>query len=86
MAIGALIEARAMGIDVPGALSITGFDDLPIAEFTAPPLTTMRVDNVAIGQAAADYLLSRLSQQPITPQDAFEAQLIVRGSTGPAET
>jgi len=86
LAIGALIEARAMGIDVPGALSITGFDDLPIAEFTVPPLTTMRVDNVAIGQAAADYLLTRLSQQPITPQDAFEAELIVRGSTGPART
>ncbi|MBS1166642.1 MAG: cytR1 [Proteobacteria bacterium] len=83
LAIGALIEARAMGIDVPGTLSVTGFDDLPIAEFTAPPLTTMRVDNAAIGKAAAGYLLTQLKRQAATPQPPFEAQLIVRGSTGP---
>ena len=40
IAIGALHAAHAMGVNVPGQVSIVGFDDIPMAQFTAPPLTT----------------------------------------------
>ena len=82
LAFGALIEARAMGIDVPGRLSITGFDDVPMAHFTEPPLTTMAVDNAAIGRASADYLLARLNGQAVVSPGPMATALIRRGSTG----
>ncbi|MCM2474583.1 substrate-binding domain-containing protein [Rhizobium sp. CG5] len=81
LAIGALIEARALGIKVPDELSITGFDDVAMAEQIDPPLTTMRVENAEIGRRAADYLLACLEQgHPIDPPPV-ESQLMIRGST-----
>ena len=47
LAFGALAEAQAMGIAVPGAVSITGFDDLDLASPVTPPLTTVRVPSAA---------------------------------------
>ncbi|MET3599867.1 LacI family DNA-binding transcriptional regulator [Martelella mangrovi] len=83
LAFGALIEARAMGIAVPQTLSITGFDDVPMAAFTDPPLTTMSVDNAAIGRAAADYLLARLQGGELEKPGPLATTLIERQSTGP---
>ncbi len=60
LAIGALLEARAMRLDVPRDLSVTGFDDISIAAEFEPPLTTMKVDNAEIGRLAARQLLARL--------------------------
>ncbi|MEY9783726.1 LacI family DNA-binding transcriptional regulator [Sinorhizobium fredii] len=84
LAIGALIEARALGIRVPEDLSITGFDDVAMAEQTDPPLTTMRVDNAEIGQRAADYLLACLAGRQPPPPPPLESRLILRASTGAA--
>lgn len=84
LAIGALIEARALGIRVPDELSITGFDDAAMAEQTDPPLTTMRVDNAEIGRQAADYLLACLGGQTPARPAPLESRLIARASTGPA--
>src|SRR3546814_10252719 len=44
LAFGALSEAHRMGLDVPGQVSITGFDDHDFAAYLSPPLTTVRVD------------------------------------------
>ncbi len=44
------------GIDIPGAVSVIGFDDLDFGKFSMPPLTTMRVDRRAMGQAAVQLL------------------------------
>ncbi len=60
LAIGALLEARAMGLEVPRDLSITGFDDITLAAEFDPPLTTMKVDNAEIGRLAATHLLTCL--------------------------
>jgi LacI family transcriptional regulator len=61
LAIGAVLEARAMGLAVPADLSVTGFDDVAMSTQIEPPLTTMRVDNAEIGHLAARDLLARLS-------------------------
>ncbi len=84
LAIGALLEARAMGLAVPGELSISGFDDVAMAAQTDPPLTTVRVPNAEIGRLAAGYLLARLAGETPSAVEALVPEFIERGSTGPA--
>jgi LacI family transcriptional regulator len=83
LAIGALLEARAMGLAVPADLSIIGFDDVAMAAQMEPGLTTMRVDNARIGSLAADYLLERLGGGTPSPVPPLVPDLIERGSTAP---
>ena len=83
LAFGALFEAQGRGIDVPGSLSVTGFDDLELASQLDPPLTTMRVPTAEMGHRAAEYLLARLDNQPTQDRVALEVGLTVRGSTAP---
>ena len=83
LAFGALAEARAMGVDVPGALSITGFDDVDLASHVTPPLTTMRVPSADMGRLAAEHLLARLAGRDTPKAIALEPELIVRGTTAP---
>jgi LacI family transcriptional regulator len=52
MAVGALAAFAAAGIRVPESMSVVGFDDIPIASYVAPPLTTMRVDIAELGRRA----------------------------------
>lgn len=81
LAIGALLEARAMGLAVPSDLAITGFDDIAISRHMDPPLTTMRIDNRAIGRVAAEYLLARLRGEEPEPPAPLLPELIRRCST-----
>lgn len=62
-----LEAARRRGLAVPRDLSVVGFDDLPLAQRTTPPLTTIRVDRTAIGRRAVQRLLQRIAdpQEPI---------------------
>ena len=81
LAIGAVLEARAMGLAVPADLSITGFDDVAMSTQTEPPLTTMRVDNAEIGHLAARDLLARLSGTTPPPVPALIPAFVERSST-----
>lgn len=81
LAIGALLEARAMGLAVPADLSITGFDDVAMSIQIEPPLTTMRVDNAMIGNLAARQLLARLSGTTPSPVPALIPTFVERAST-----
>jgi LacI family transcriptional regulator len=83
LAFGALAEANAMGIAVPRALSVSGFDDLDFASHVVPPLTTMRVPSATMGRLAAEYLLARIGGNASASTIALEADLIVRGTTAP---
>jgi LacI family transcriptional regulator len=83
LAIGALLEARAMGLEVPRDLSITGFDDVAMAAQIDPPLTTMRVPNAEIGRLSASYLLARLAGDVPAPVSALVPDFVDRGSTAP---
>jgi LacI family gluconate utilization system Gnt-I transcriptional repressor len=64
MAHGALAEAQARGIAVPGELAIIGFGDLDFAADTVPALTTVRIDRTAMGRIAAEALLARIEGGP----------------------
>lgn len=63
LAAGAVRRARQRGLSVPADLSITGFDDIGLAELVDPPLTTVRVPHRAMGQAAAERLLGLVTGQ-----------------------
>lgn len=83
LALGALFECQRNGVAVPGDISITGFDDLPLARHLLPALTTMHVPSSEMGRAAADYLLKRLAgETPVAGTD-LDVELIVRGTTAP---
>ncbi len=60
IAIGAMMWAREHGWDIPGRLAVVGFSDLPIAQATWPPLTTVKVRGAEMGRLAGAMLLARL--------------------------
>jgi LacI family transcriptional regulator len=82
MAAAVLHVARELGLDVPGQLSILGFDDTPIAAHIWPPLTTVRWPIRAMAQAAALKLIK--PDKAVDQASFFRSDLILRASTGPA--
>jgi LacI family transcriptional regulator, repressor for deo operon, udp, cdd, tsx, nupC, and nupG len=85
MALGAVRAARERGLGVPADVSVVGYDDIPLAPYTDPPLTTLRQPVRAIGAAVATMLSQRLggAEVPDHGEYLFRPDLIVRGSTGP---
>jgi LacI family transcriptional regulator, repressor for deo operon, udp, cdd, tsx, nupC, and nupG len=84
MAIGAMQVARDAGLDVPGDLSVVGFDDHDVSEYLG--LTTVRQDVVDLGERAASALLAQLAPEGSPPGEQHEVQptrLVVRRSTAP---
>ena len=83
MALGVIRAARQRGLSVPGDVSVVGYDDAPMMEFTDPPLTTIRQPVSAIGLAAVQSLLEEVRGHatPLT-EFLFRPELVVRGSTG----
>jgi LacI family transcriptional regulator len=84
LAIGALLEAAKLGIHVPKALSIVGFDDLEIACHICPALTTLHVPTQEMWHAVADRIIASLEHLPVQMATEVEVELVVRESTGPA--
>jgi DNA-binding LacI/PurR family transcriptional regulator len=86
LAAGVLDAAAARGIDVPGQLSVVGFDDTATATSTRPPLTTINQPLGEKGEVAARMLLDLLDGKPGTAETVVElpTTLVVRASTGPA--
>jgi DNA-binding LacI/PurR family transcriptional regulator len=82
MAIGLMRAARDKAIQVPSQLAVIGVDDMPLASYFDPPLTTMRQDMPRIGQEATRMLMDILNgaAKP-TGQLKLPAQLVVRQST-----
>ena len=82
MAVGALACLRERGIDVPGRMSLIGFDDLPISVDMTPPLSTVRLPLEEIGVRAMSLALrGGGGDGPLVEHAA--AQLVLRGSTAP---
>ncbi|MTJ83105.1 MAG: LacI family DNA-binding transcriptional regulator [Telmatospirillum sp.] len=84
LAVGALLEAPALGLRIPQDLSVTGFDDIALAAEFDPPLTTMRVDCAEIGRLAAGHLLARLEGIATPGKIAIIPSFIARGTTASA--
>lgn len=85
LAIGAMAEARKMGISVPQKLSITGFDDVELAAQIDPPLTTISVPAAEIGRGAADYLMNAIAGRAVPRSVLLPHRLVMRASTAPPQ-
>jgi len=81
LALGALRAAWEMNVSVPGQVSVTGYDDIPMAAYSSPALTTIHAPNLELGRQAARMLLKRLE----TPTEStapviLPVELMVRQS------
>jgi LacI family transcriptional regulator len=84
MALGALRAAAEEGCSVPGDLAVVGYDDLELAHFTNPPLTTIAQPKKEIGAQAISLLVDRMSRRDRSPRRiVLPPELIVRRSTQP---
>lgn len=81
MAIGVLSVLRARGIRVPDQMSVSGFDDVAVAQDLAPSLTTVRLPMVSMGEQALELALKEPAARP--RRRVAGAELVVRDSTAP---
>jgi LacI family transcriptional regulator len=81
VAFGAMAAAREAGLRVPANLSIVGFDDIPLAAFIDPPLTTVRVPAYDLGHAAGLALLDRIAGRGTGGRTTLPTELVIRSST-----
>jgi DNA-binding LacI/PurR family transcriptional regulator len=82
MAIAGMSVAADRGIRVPHDLSIVGFDDIPLAPYVVPPLTTVRQDVFEWGRVCAQTLVAIVEGRTPEPVNLPPVEFIVRGSTG----
>jgi LacI family transcriptional regulator len=83
LAVGALAAIRARGLRIPEDIAVVGFDDLPFAAYTAPPLTTIRNPGVPQGQLATEKLIQILRHEDnIERRTVVDTELVVRASCG----
>jgi DNA-binding LacI/PurR family transcriptional regulator len=87
VAVALVAAARQAGISVPGLISVVGFDDIDLARFVSPALTTMAVDKVGMGRIAVMLLANRLDigAESVT-QTLVRARLIERQSVRRVES
>lgn len=86
MAMAGMAVARERGLDVPGVLSVTGFDDTELAAHISPSLTSVRTDPSGWGRVAARTLLDLIDGDGGADVEMPPAQLVVRASTAAPPT
>ena len=86
VALGVCRALAELGIAVPGDVSVVGYDDLPLADFVRPSLTSVRVPKREVGRIAAELLHDEIEHGPAAPPRKvyLQAQLVARDSTCPA--
>ena len=83
MAIGAVRAIREAGLGVPEDVALVSFDDLPVAGFADPPLTTIHQPVLELGAKAVDLLIERIKDPERAPvQVRLPTKLVVRKSCG----
>jgi LacI family transcriptional regulator len=83
MALGALRLLREINLSVPGDVALTGFDDMPFAARTQPPLTTVRQPIRRLGSTAVDILIDLVEQRNVASQRVIlPTELVIRESCG----
>ncbi|MCP4404085.1 MAG: LacI family transcriptional regulator [bacterium] len=86
MAIGAILAAEHLEMDVPGDVAIVGFDDIPMAAMIAPPLTTMRISQHELGRLTGELVMEHLKDKDAAPKSLlYPVELQIRGSCGAKE-
>jgi DNA-binding LacI/PurR family transcriptional regulator len=81
IAIGAMRALSEEGKHIPGDVAVVGFDDLPMARFSNPPLTTVLQDTARAGELLVDTLLRQIREEPVE-STMLPASLVVRRSCG----
>lgn len=85
MALGAIHAAREAGLDVPGDISVVGYDDTELMAYTDPPLTTVRQQVEPISEHAVEVLMAQVAGQACGPGSLdVRPELVVRASTARA--
>jgi LacI family transcriptional regulator/LacI family repressor for deo operon, udp, cdd, tsx, nupC, and nupG len=79
-AIGALLTCRELGLVMPGQVSVVGFDDVELAQYVTPTLTTVHQPKLRLGQLATETLLSLMEDRP-TENQIVSPELVVRRSS-----
>jgi LacI family transcriptional regulator len=84
MAVGALSALRNAGLRVPEDMAVVGFDDVPIATYVNPPLTTVRVAISSLGACATERLFQAIQSlnRHERQHEVLPTELIIRGSCG----
>jgi DNA-binding LacI/PurR family transcriptional regulator len=84
IAMGALLALHDAGIEVPGEVSVVGFDNMPESRFFHPPLTTATSDFDVMARESLDILFARIRGTPgATLRRVFRPEMIIRDSTAP---
>jgi len=87
MAVGVMRELREHGLQIPRDVSVTGFDNIKLAEFCSPPLTTVHIPREQIGHIIFDNILGDSREEHETGREiVIDPELVLRDSTGPAKT
>ena len=81
IAVGAMRALAEVGLAVPGDVAVAGFDDIPAASLTSPPLTTVMQDTKSAGEVLVETVLAQIEGRPL-PSDVLPTRLVVRASTG----
>jgi len=82
LALGAMGALRANGLRVPTDVSVVGFDDIPLAAYFDPPLTTVRIPAYELGKTAGKLLLAQIGGEPVPQRTLLDTELMVRESVG----
>jgi LacI family transcriptional regulator len=82
-AIGAMRAIRQRGLRVPEDISVVGFDDIQMAQFTEPPLTTVKLIRTEVARLACEALLHSIETRGTGVEFCMSTALVVRASTGP---
>lgn len=86
VALGAISAIRAAGLRVPDDVSVVGFDDIPLAAYFDPPLTTVRLPANELGLAVGGALLDVISGRDVPMRTLLATRIVVRSSTAPRPT
>jgi LacI family transcriptional regulator len=86
VAFGVCAAAAAQGVDIPGQLTVVGFDDIPMASWEVFSLTTIRVDLTVMGKRSAGLLAERIADPGLPARRVvLPVELVLRGSHSPSD-
>jgi LacI family transcriptional regulator len=84
--VGCLYAFKDAGVDVPREIALAGFDDIPIARYVTPPLSTVRVRIVDLGRSALEQLAAMLEEprQDAASTHTLDCEIVTRETCGAA--
>jgi DNA-binding LacI/PurR family transcriptional regulator len=87
VAFGAMAAIRERGLTIPDDIALVGFDDIPLARYVDPPLTTVRLPAAELGRQAGQMIVGLIQDGGVSPGSLLlETELVVRASCGAARS